>query len=309
MKVDVSIQSYNKPEFLIHTLFNLHKYSKSHVDTVWINGDRSTSGVVEKYRDLAESDALYPWKIKYRINSRRIGWWPNHVRGVRPRYLSNFRRLVRSVHNVYRGGAFHVLPEDIRYQWAISSTDKKYIFIIHDDMFFHGDVLGLYMRYIQDNSTTSNEFGIVGDLGQCWRCKYKDKCSPQLIMEGHFPSPSWPESDGLVKGHKWSCRINEWCCILNVDAARSVFEQDGIFFGNYDDSGDIGAYWFARAIAAGYRFGDPLPSAHRRAELYSHGFQGKSGHSVWLDQGAGKNVYDPSIFVKMTYQDYGYRIR
>ena len=142
-KVDVAVQSYNKPESLIFTLLTLHKFCRDSIDTVWINDDQSAPSVMEKYHKLKEKGVLFPWKIKTRVNKKRMGWWVSFCYGRIPKYASIVFILKRIVWNFYKNKSFFVDLHDFRYQWAIDKTDKSKLLIIHDDVEFLGDVVGI----------------------------------------------------------------------------------------------------------------------------------------------------------------------
>jgi hypothetical protein len=310
MKVDLSIQSYNKPESLIYALFCLHRVSKDLIDTVWINDDCSNPGVVDKYKELEQSGALYPWKIKIRVNEKRGGWWLAFVKGIRPSYQTRFFRLKRFLWNFYKTGGVYSIENDIRYQWALNNTDKRYVFIMHDDIFFKQDIIRLYLNEILgNNAEQAISKAIVGDLGQCWRCKHSDICSPNLILSGYRPDNLWPLTQRGGEKHKWACRINEWSCLVDTHVAKEIMKLDKIYFGNYDDDGDVAAYWFSRVVQRGYSFGDPLPTKELRDKFYLHWEDGVTGHSAWVDQGDGKNKYQPQVFKQRVNDEFGYEIR
>ena len=310
MKVDVSVQSYNKPESLIYALFKLHRVSKDRVDTVWINDDQSKPGVVEKYKRLEQSGVLAPWKIKVRVNTQRMGWWLAFVKGKRPSYQTNFFRLKRMLWNLWKTKTIYVAEEDIRYQWALNSTDKDYLFVMHDDIFFEKDVIGLYLdSALSPLDDKKCPKVIVGELGQCWRCPFKsDGCEPEKVLAGELPSKSWPLSPTLGAKNKWSCRINEWSALLSVKGAREIQLNESLYFGNFDNNGDTAAYWFSRAVAMGYGFDDPLPKKELRDSFYLHWENGVTGHSAWVDQGAGKNSYSPEVFAQRVLDEFEYSV-
>ena len=52
-KIDVSINSYKKPESLIYTLMTLKKTSGDLIDRVYINDDCSGNGAIELYNHPA----------------------------------------------------------------------------------------------------------------------------------------------------------------------------------------------------------------------------------------------------------------
>lgn len=302
MKIDVAVQSYMKPESLLYTLMTLKEQSGDLVDTVFINDDCSVGDVVDKYRCDAVTRYFEPWKIRVRVNSHRTKWGPGFVRGYRPKSLKLSRFLKFGMLNLYSNGRFFYDRENIRYQWALEQSDKKYLFIIHDDVEFRKDVLRRYLAFAEGLTMPA----IVGDLGQCWVCPYKSApslCNPAKIMEGSYPSKGWPVTGSNKKTRL--CRINEWCCLVSVQAARDILERERVFFGNYEDFGDVGAYWFDRAIALGYSFGDPLTDGDKRREYYLHGWQGHSGHSVWVDQGDGKAKYMKDMIEQRMQEKYG----
>jgi len=304
-KIDVSVQSYNKPESLIFTLLTLHKHCKSHIDTVWINDDQSEKGVVEKYDRLKDSNILYPWKIKVRINKKRMGWWVSFSKNRIPKYAKLFFIVKRMVWNFYKNKTIFVDTNDFRYQWAIQSTNKSRLLIIHDDVEFLGDVVTL----LNDSMSALVKPGIAGELGQCWRCPYKEKgCTPSKILEGVYPSEAWPMTKIEKEDHKWACRVNEWVSMLEVSSAKEIAEAENIFFGNYDDNGDIGAYWFSRLLKKGYDFSDPFIEMNINNEYFKHWDGGITGHSAWADQGSGKNQYNPEKLANRIKREFDYEV-
>jgi hypothetical protein len=199
-------------------------------------------------------------------------------------------------HNLY------VDRQDIRYQWALETSDKPFLFVIHDDIEFRDDVVGQYLAH----AVTLQRPAIVGDLGQCWRCPYHAEpigCTPSRIVSGERPSPAWPIGDRTSRIRYRPCRINEWSALVSTEAARHIAEVDRVFFGNMDDDGDIGAYWFHRAVEHGYAFGDPLPTQVQRDRFYRHAWQGHPGHAVW--SGRNRPHYDPALVLRATRDRFG----
>lgn len=303
--IDVAIQSYNKPESLIYTLFSLHKHCKDDIDTVWINDDKSSEGTLEKYVALAESDRLSPWKIRIRQNTNRMGWWVSFCKGKLPKYAGPLFLLKRMAWNLYNTRNIFVEENDFRYQWAINSTDKENLLVIHDDVQFVGRVTKL----LSDDLKKQENPGITGDLGQCWRCIYKDNgCSPEKIVEGKFPDSNWPLTRRIKSDHKWACRVNEWLALINVNVAKDIANRENVFFGNYDDDGDIGAYWFSRLVHYGYNFSDPFVNGLNKRDYFIHWDGGITGHSAWVNQGEGKNAYNPTDTANKVLREFEYEI-
>ncbi len=305
--VDVAVQSYRKPESLIYTLFSLHRNSGAWVDRVFINDDGSGEDCVRHYRDPRLQERLAPWKISVRVNTLRTGYArqvytqrspatlrDRPLRRIRARQITE--RLKRFL------GAPPTPEDDVRYQWAINTTDKACLFVMHDDIRFSGDILDLYLR----TQSETARLAIVGDLGQCWSCGFTAVCSPERIMAGERPHTHWPltplAGKPFPRSYGRSCRINEWCCLLNVGVAAD-FSARGIYFGNYQDRGDVGAYWFDKVLAAGYGFADPLAGRDRGA-FYHHGWQGHAGHSVWT----GQMPYRSSDVRDLLASEFGYTL-
>jgi len=310
MKVDIAVQSYNKPESLIYSLFKLHTVSRDRVSTVWINDDQSSIEVIEKYKELIRSNRLSPWKVKLRVNRSRMGWWLAFVRGRRPVYQTTLFRLKRMLWNLMKNKNIFVAEDDIRYQWAFNQTERKYLFVMHDDIFFERDIISLYLNeYERLESDLNRRAFIVGDLGQCWRCPHSESgCTPRKVVNGYRPSNEWPLSKRVGEKHKWPCRINEWSALVDVSLAREILEHEHVYFGNYDDDGDVAAYWFSRGVIRGFHFSDPLPGKEERDEYYLHWEDGVTGHSAWVDQGSGVNSYNGDMFALRLKQEFDYEI-
>lgn len=298
MKVDVAVQSYKKPESLLYALMSLKKYSAQHINNIFINDDSTDSLEELEKIFLNEKVTSYfaPSKIFLRKNTIRVGYWPRYVKGYWPVGISIFRMAYVIGKSFIKNKSVFVTREDVRYQYAFDNTDSKYLYVIHDDMVFHDDVLGLYIETIEKNN-----LDVVGDLGQCWRCLYKDNCTPQKIVNGELPSKKFPlgKKDKTKGINHLACRINEWSALVKVETEKFIADKYNVFFGNYEDDGDIACYWFKMIVKYGYKFTDPLPTKELRSKYYTHGWNGHSGHSVWVDQGGGRVVYNAEEILKL----------
>jgi len=294
-QIDLAIQSFKKPELLLYTLLTLKKYEQGSIDQIWIQDDSDDQSVIEFYQSEAFQKALYPWRINVKKNTQRGGWWFTPVKGLYPKYLSFFKRILFSLRAKYRGTGFQLLRENSRYQYAIDNTDKKLLVIIHDDIIFYKP----FLKEIILQFLNHDDLAIVGDLGQCWRCEYKQRgCTPQKIVQGYRPSQSWPDIEPSMKGHRWPCRINEWCTVINVDVAREIESKYQVLYGNMDNSGDTSAFWFSLVNKEHYKFNDIAFSKEEKSKIFLHA-DGGSGHSVWVDQGDGKKIYDSNHIKKL----------
>lgn len=311
MKVDVAVQSYKKPESLIYTLLSLKKNCGVHIDTIYINDDCSGNGVIEHYTKPEFLELMHPIRIKVRTNIKPSGYTHTIVTKEVVLRKPLIQQLQLLGHFFINRAKWYSTTDDIRYQWAINNTDKRYIFLIHDDIKFFDDVLGLYIKTIE----ADEKLAIVGDLGGSKRCPYGPcgkNCGSQKIMEGVYPSENWPITGThsmihtLLGRYKRNCRINEWCCLIDVAKDKEI-EKGGVFFGNYEGGGDVGCYWFYKIIKSGYKFADPLPTSEQRKKFYLHWWQGYEGHDVWVDRGKGKANYERSVIINCIRNDFGYK--
>lgn len=317
MKIDVAVPSYKKTESLLYTLMTLKSVAGNLIDTVYINDDFSNDGSVELYQDPQVIEYFKPWKLNVRSNSRNVYIKPVYVRGYRPDYM-NFKFMLTKWWRFFNPKLLHQ-REDVRYQFALDHTDKKYLFIIHDDVKFVKNIVELYLNTIQKNSNLA----IVGDLGQCWRCKFSGLCSPKQLMKGFRPSKHWPltpvdddlSSFNPKKAFTRACRINEWCCMVDVAKCKDVTERKRCFFGNMYKNSDTAAFWFGKMVECGYDFADPLASdalpdqlspCPEHEEYYIHAWQGHTGHSVWADQGTGITAYNKQEVIDLIKSQFGF---
>ena len=312
-KIDVAIQSYKKPESLIYTLFSLKKCCGDYIDTIYINDDCSGSNIAEMYKSRKLTEALKPIKIIVRVNDKPSGY--NVTLMTKDAFMK--KNIINKIqilsYSLINRLSFHKTSDDVRYQWAINSTDKKYLFIIHDDIKFYDNVIKLYLNCFKEN----DKLAIVGDLGGERLCPFGpcgQKCSPEKILDGIYPCKTWPITGYRSLAHRMmgrfrrDCRINEWCCMININAAKEIYNKYGVFFGNYESGGDVATYWLDRAIKLNYKFTDPLPKFEERKKYYVHWWQGHEGHEVWVDYGRGKQTYKKEFVAKCIKDEFGYEI-
>lgn len=313
-KVDVAIQSYKKPESLVYTILSLRKYCGEHIDTIYINDDCSGKDIINFYSDPALLEMIKPIRIQTRINESPSGYNVTLMTKEAFRKKNPIQKLQILSWALIHRLAWHNTSDDVRYQWAINSTDKKYLFIIHDDIKFFDDVLGLYLQKMTDQK----DLAIVGDLGYERLCPFGpcgEKCSPEKILQGKYPCKTWPVTGyrsiihRIMGRSRRDCRINEWCCLINVDVAHQIEKKFGVYFGNYEAGGDVATYWLDRALKLGYKFTDPLPNPAMRKKYYIHWWQGFEGHEVWVDYGRGKQKYDNEMIAERLKTEFNYSIR
>ncbi|WP_096785026.1 glycosyltransferase family 2 protein [Rhodobacter sp. CZR27] len=309
MTVDVAIPSFRKPESLIFTLLTLHRHSAASIGTVWITDDSSDDGTLDVLRDPALAERLHPWRLDLHETRRRGGSGNTLVtpamalRLLGPGLAAGHR--LRSAYFLLTRGLFQ--PQSIRYERALARSRAEFVLLLHDDVEIRGDVATFMERRME----TDPRLAIAGPLGQCWRCGLASGCAPEFILAGGRPTPDWPVTPPPAslrrRRRDRACRINEWCCMIRVAAAREL-ARDGIHFGNNEDGGDIGAYWFASAIARGWRFTDPF-RPDGSDPWFLHPWQGHSGRSVWADQGNGRKRYDAAMIRARIADEFGFVCR
>ena len=311
-KIDVAINSYKKPESLIYTLMTLKKTSGDLIDKVYINDDCSGNGAIELYNHPAIREYFQPWTLDVRENTRNVGIKEVYVPDARPKYERSLWYLLGHWKRFY-GKDYPHNRSDIRYQYALDNTDKEYLMMMHDDVKFVKDTVSLYLNAFKGK----DKMALVGELGQCWRCRFAEICNPKKIMQGDRPSPFWPltPSPKTKDIHKFNpkeafsreCRINEWVSMVNVKNAREITQKSGSFFGNMYKYADTAAYWFGMLVEEGYNFTDPFILNNTDVkEYYHHAWQGHSGHSVWVNQGGGKSKYNAQEIINLIKQEFDF---
>ncbi len=300
-RVDVAIQSYKKPESLIYTLLSLKKYCGEHIGTIYINDDKSGNDVVKYYHDKQFLEKMFPIKILVRVNKYHFP--PAYVVHPLPKYLiplsvSELITLLKCIKHMK-----FPTENDIRYQWAINKTTASKLLIIHDDVKFNADIIEKYFECFEKNKNLI----VAGELGQCWICSHsKEGCTPKKIMQGVYPSKVWPQTVPKDQSDsKFACRINEWCCMIDVEKSKKI----NAYFGNYYKNADIAAYWFCKAIQAGYDFIDPLPDDKKRAQYYEHCWQGYPGNAVWDSKGNHNGTYQNNMIKDALLKEFYYEIK
>lgn len=309
--VDVAIMTFRKPKSLIFTLLTLHRHCRDRIGTVWIGDDCSGDGTMQILQEAGLARRLAPWRLQIFSTSRRSGWTETLVTGrmamrlLRPRLWPGLCDALRMLRGLARRGLRRA--DDIRYERALAASQAEAVLVLHDDVEVTGDIAGLYLQELRADPGLA----IVGQLGQCWRCGDRDGCTPAAVQAGIYPTPDWPLTTpprgfrALCKTDR-ACRINEWCCMIRVSAARQLAAEQ-VHFGNSEGGGDTGAYWFARAVARGWRFADPFLGRWPHP-WFLHGWQGHMGHAVWTGGPEGKVSYDGAAIRSRIETEFGYRL-
>lgn len=230
VKVDVIINVYGKPWQTLCTLKSLMTHSGRHIDKIFYI----------KEKNLLNNEDT-DWILKYFNNIKK--YVPN-------RYVF---RVCDLNHNVESERL------QVRYQYGFEKSNKKFVFITHNDVLYTGDIIGDML------SNIGNAVGI-GQIGQCWNCPAKNVCGSEKFYEW---SPSYDDILNMKLPHKRTriemiskdnpkplpeCRLNEWACLINKEISNKETYPNGDtpLFGQYGL--DLGTLWFRSLHLKNYKF-------------------------------------------------------
>lgn len=261
-KIDVAMNIFAKPYQTALSVLSLLKHSGRHVGSVWLQ--------FEPYG--SQYDIVSPYAIAQYL-SGKIG---DRCRVFQPEYWLDLNAAdpARLHEDAYRYG--------IRYQYAFEHSTSRRLFLMHNDVLILQDVLGFMLDQM-------GEAVAVGHLGQCWNCPAHVEiltrevmgcgpCDPLKYMnfqpdfdqlqqlytlaqqKGIFARPYDQGFTGIFDQQSWplpECRVNEWACLLDLEASRPVCVPNGPVLppGAYRQCGpvclDIGVEWFRGMHALG----------------------------------------------------------
>ncbi|WP_027178145.1 hypothetical protein [Maridesulfovibrio bastinii] len=215
-KIDVLINAYGKPYQTALSLLSLIKHSRKWIDRIWFVADRPD-----------ETKNLGPQFVLQMLPNVTV-------------YKPQEWRWVNNIDESLLGDEKY--RYSIRYQYGWEHSDKDYVLIIHNDVYFKGDAIGLLMDRIGDCIA-------AGEIGLCVQCPayHHKKCSPEKYLEFR---PDLKEFVAMAKDPKgylptdavnymvcpslhskpWplpSCRVNEWCALINLKKARPITSPFG----------------------------------------------------------------------------------
>ena len=239
-QVDVAINVYGKPMQTAVALLTLLQHSGQHIGRIWfIEERRQPFG--------ARFDAL-----KQALHDRLVVFKPTFHLGLR---MLPFRWL------------YHVGPvrRSLRYQVAWERSERRYLFLLHNDVLFHGDLIGAMLDHMPGPIA-------VGPVGQCWNCSAHSagQCSPErfmdfrptyqewLLVSTMYPGRRSDQYDWIIDARQpWplpECRVNEWATLIDLDIARPATLPNGpaVPLGAMHDL-DIGTAWFHTVLNQGHR--------------------------------------------------------
>lgn len=263
-KVDVALNIFAKPYQTALSVLSLLKYCDRHIDKFYLQFEPAGS----RY------DAVPPYAVAEYLGERAISYQPEiwvECDAVQPERLAE---------QAYRLA--------MRYQSAFEHTDKKHLFIMHNDVLIKRDIIGAMLAEAGDAF-------IIGKVGQCWNCPAHNA---EVMRECGFDSPCGPESyqdfrpdfaalekiyaAGRARGLRlrpywegWAahyspdvpsggwplpeCRVNEWGCLVDVRQTRPLVMPHGdiLPFGAFEWCGsvtlDTAVAWFRELSRKGLK--------------------------------------------------------
>ena len=251
--VDVIINVCGKPFQTTLALLSLERACGHHIDTVYFTEEKIQD------RDIDDGNHEY---IQNRLGLDMVYQIPaqwNYCFGIDPDKYGD---------EEYR--------HSIRYQYGWEMSDKDYVLIIHNDTYFHGDVIGAMLDNIGDNI-------VIGHIGQCWYCpaNFTGRCDSDRYLEYRpdfdelfrLYKKTTPPPDRLLRAYHlptmhpmfvrqpWpmpECRVNEWCALIDMKKARKLTVPLGRVtpFGAILSVGkqilDVGCQWFREMNIRGH---------------------------------------------------------
>ncbi len=159
-----------------------------------------------------------------------------------------------------------VYRRSIRYQRAWEDSNKRFLFVCHNDCVFHTDIVGGMLQQIERGEYTG-----VGRIGQCWNCfahkagqcdgdrfdQYRPTFEEALALEttyGSAPRPIYVPVDRDAPMPLPECRLNEFGCLIDLERARSDVAPLGDVWPLGAMGLDTGTPWFRGMVLKGHKF-------------------------------------------------------
>jgi len=267
---------YGKPYQTVLSILSLLKYSKNYIDKIYIITEKKQPFGFDK---SIIKELLNEMPVIFYTPKLYFGWWEGIRRGKIYSILCKFDFFRHS----------------IRYQYAWEKSTSNYLFIMHNDMVFHKDIIGNYLDNIDDKIA-------IGSVGQCWNCPaYEKYCDSEKYLKFR-PSNSqliemykgWHANRAVVKGLvsekgiNWplpECRLNEMAALFNLEMAKKITIPNGnvVPFGTF--ALDTGTLWFQQVSLLGYEVRHNAFSNYATHGLFNIT---RSGNGSLAD----KNLYD-----------------
>lgn len=242
--IDVAMMVYGKPYHTAVALHSLYKHSGHLINKIYVTFEKKQP--FEADTEILK-DLLKGLPVEYNVSTHFFG-----PRDMSKGFIQRLKFYIPS----YR--------KSIKYQYAWEKSNNKYLFVLHNDMLFTGDLLSFYMDEIKGDLA-------MGTIGQCWNCPANGKhCDSHRYFEYRPNAKEIEElyhnfpiqravTQGMVGADKlgWplpECRLNEYVTLFNLPMAKRI----GIPFGSIRPFGihsnlDFGIPWFRDVSLKGYK--------------------------------------------------------
>jgi len=286
--VDVAINVYGKPYQTAVTLYTLLKHSGQWIDKIYF--------IEEKNQPEPPGYQFILEELKDKIVYYRPSFWLwyNKVYGFF-QYFKQYRYA-------------------IRYQYAWEKSDKDYLLLIHNDVYFTGDLVGEYLKKIDRHTA-------IGKIGQCWNCpahtanlcngdtytNYKPDYPELMALSARYPGArSHLYKNAVDKNVPWplpECRVNEYVAMVNLTKAKPATVPFGkaVPFGTLNRL-DVGVEWFSQLNNQGHTFAnfdyDPF-AIHSWVSLRN------AGHEALFNKDLYK--YEESVALHVLKEEFGFQ--
>ncbi|WP_462324266.1 hypothetical protein [Desulfoplanes sp.] len=250
--VDAIINVLGKPYQTGLSILSLLKYSHKHINIIYVIFEEKN----KTYQIDTVKKILEPLANKVVYYTPKAWFW---VHAVNPeKFFDEESRL------------------GLRYQYGMEHSDADYVYIMHNDVVHHADVVGAYLASIGDHMA-------VGRIGMCHNCPARwaglcdgtryQKYRPDLdelraLYLDADPQGGWKGFLYHLKDfceeyrtNPWPlpcCRVNEYSCLVNLKTYKQATIPYGTAypFGAYGTCGDylldIGCRWFHDIHLMGY---------------------------------------------------------
>ena len=270
-KVDVCVIYYGKPYQTIISILTLLKFSRQHINKIYITVEKKQPydkfgdvyKVIKAIKPIIEIDVYYP-KTFYELG------------------FLDYDRTKRDSDYRYQ----------IPYQYALENATEDFLFIMHNDMVFHKDMIGDMLPDFADPQMTG-----TGSIGQCWSCpgfsarlchgsKFQEYVPTQaeaIALHKEYNTPRKEKDIEVLETGRVhpmpECRLNEYACMIRLSTYRSTTLPKGnnvCFGGNWGFTADLGTGWFHQMVNQGFKF------KHFVLEDYAiHSMFNPVGQGIW----------------------------
>jgi len=248
-KVDVNVIYYGKPYQTIISILSLLKVSGQYINSVYITvEDKQPFG---HYGDV--------FKVIKAIEP---------VIPIHLYYPKSFYNLEILDYDRVKNDAEYRWT--VPYQYALEHAQMKWLFIMHNDMVFHKDMIGDMLPLFEDENMAG-----TGSIGQCWSCpaakaklcggnafmKYIPSAEEAIALHEQYETPRQKRDLEILHSGRIhplpECRLNEYACMINLETYRKTtlpLGTNGCFGGNWEFTADLGTGWFHQMVNQGHKF-------------------------------------------------------